>query len=76
MDMVPRSISDKLDQIGTEELGITLDQTQLWEKLDSRLSSRAGIRKIVIAAAKPCFVDKPISQYFLIGKLCFIFSLS
>ena len=29
--------------------------------------------KIFIAAAKPCFVDKPVSQYFLIGKLCFIF---
>ncbi len=49
--MEPSSLAERLDQIGEADLGVVLDHTQLWEKLDSRLNSRARVRRIILVAA-------------------------
>ncbi len=54
--MEPSRIADKLDQIGEADLGLTLDQTQLWEKLDSRLSSKTRLGSFIMVAASIAFL--------------------
>ncbi len=51
MDMEPKILSNKLDEIQAAELGISVDSAKIWDQLESRLENQHTSRRFLIAAS-------------------------